>query len=145
MIPITVPVRGSDGPSRSQVSAGAQAARWSTGRSGAILTSVPLPVFSPMLMSVGSPARDRGSWIFEAKWDGWRALAYIDQGLKVRTRSGRQVSDSLPELAGLVDALGARPAILDGELIACQDGAVDSRSRRAWRRSRPTRRASSPR
>jgi bifunctional non-homologous end joining protein LigD len=35
------------------------------------------------------------------------------------------VSESLPELAGLVDALGGRPAILDGELVACPDGKVD--------------------
>jgi hypothetical protein len=33
------------------------------------------------------------------------AMVYVDGGLKVRARSGRQVSDSLPELAGLVDAL----------------------------------------
>jgi hypothetical protein len=34
--------------------------------------------------------------------------------VKVRTRTGREVSDSLPALVGLVD----HPAILDGELIA---------------------------
>jgi bifunctional non-homologous end joining protein LigD len=59
------------------------------------------------------------------KWDGWRALVYLDGGLMVRTRSGRQVSDALPELAGLVDALAGRNAILDGELVACPDGVVD--------------------
>ena len=31
----------------------------------------------------------------------------------------------LPELAGLVDALGGRTVILDGELVACPDGVVD--------------------
>jgi hypothetical protein len=39
----------------------------------------------------------------------------LDDSLKVRTRSGRQVSDSLPELEGLVDGLGGRSAILDDE------------------------------
>jgi bifunctional non-homologous end joining protein LigD len=77
-----------------------------------------------MLASTGVPTRHPEAFAWEAKWDGWRALVYIDQGLKVRTRSGRQVSDSLPELAGMVDALDGRSAILDGELIACQDGAV---------------------
>jgi bifunctional non-homologous end joining protein LigD len=78
-------------------------------------------------MSVGAPARNPEQWCTEVKLDGWRALVYVDGGggLKVRTRSGRQVSESLPELAGLVDALGGRPAILDGELIACVYGAVD--------------------
>ena len=46
-----------------------------------------------------------GQWAWECKWDGWRALLYVDRGMRVRTRTGRQVSDSLPELAGLVDAL----------------------------------------
>jgi bifunctional non-homologous end joining protein LigD len=78
-----------------------------------------------MLMSVGTPGRSPERWCSEVKFDGWRALVYIEPGLKVRTPSGRQVSDSLPELAGLVDALGGRPAILDGELIARVDGAVD--------------------
>jgi bifunctional non-homologous end joining protein LigD len=78
-----------------------------------------------MLASPGEPVRHPDAFLHEAKWDGWRALVYIDGGLKVRTRSGRQVSNSLPELDGLVDALGGRSAILDGELIACQDGAVD--------------------
>jgi bifunctional non-homologous end joining protein LigD len=78
-----------------------------------------------MLASVGEPARHPEQWCFESKWDGWRAMVYIDDGMRVRTRSGRQVSDSLPEIAGLVDALGGRSAILDGELIAFVDGKVD--------------------
>jgi bifunctional non-homologous end joining protein LigD len=62
---------------------------------------------------------------YEVKLDGWRALVYVDGGLKVRTRSGRQVSDSLPELEGLVDAMCGRAAILDGELVASDDGNIN--------------------
>jgi bifunctional non-homologous end joining protein LigD len=65
---------------------------------------------------------------FEAKWDGWRALVYVDGALRVRTRTGRQVSDSLPELAGLVEALYGHGVILDGELVACPNGRMDSYS-----------------
>jgi bifunctional non-homologous end joining protein LigD len=61
----------------------------------------------------------------ECKWDGWRALVYIDGEVRVRTRTGRQVADSLPELTGLVDAVDGHRVILDGELVACRDGAVD--------------------
>jgi ATP-dependent DNA ligase len=61
-----------------------------------------------MLATTGQPARNQAMFSWEVKWGGWRALAYIDSGLKVRTRSCRQVSDSLPELARLVDALDAR-------------------------------------
>ena len=73
--------------------------------------------------------RDPAAWSWEAKWDGWRALVYMDErGLRVRTRPGRNVSASLPELSGLVDALGARSAILDGELVACPDSVPDFHS-----------------
>jgi bifunctional non-homologous end joining protein LigD len=78
-----------------------------------------------MLTSVGEPLRDLDRWSWEVKWDGWRALVFVDGALKVRTRSGRQVSDSLPELEGLVDVLGGRPAVLDGELVAAPDGKLD--------------------
>jgi bifunctional non-homologous end joining protein LigD len=78
-----------------------------------------------MLATTGAPVHDPEAWSFEVKWDGWRALVYIDRALRVRTRSGRQVSDSLPELAGLVEALHGHSVILDGELVACRDGRVD--------------------
>jgi HNH endonuclease len=50
---------------------------------------------------------------------------YVDDGLRVRTHTGREVSDSLPELTGLVDALATHRVILDGELVVCPDGVVD--------------------
>jgi hypothetical protein len=53
------------------------------------------------------------------KWH-WRARVYVDGGLRVRTRLGREVSVLLPELAGLVDALDGRSASLDGELVGRQ-------------------------
>ena len=76
-----------------------------TARVSSRLHWVTLPLLRPMLATTGARDRDLAGWCTEAKWDGWRALVYIDGGLKVRTRSGRQVSDSLPELVGLVDAL----------------------------------------
>ena len=42
--------------------------------------------------------------------DGWWAVVYIDRGLRVRTLTGREVSDSLSELTGLVDALDGHAA-----------------------------------
>jgi bifunctional non-homologous end joining protein LigD len=70
-----------------------------------------------MLAMTGRPEVDSSRWSVEVKWDAWRALVYIDEGLKVRTRTSRQVSDSLPELAGLVNAVDGHRVILDGELV----------------------------
>jgi bifunctional non-homologous end joining protein LigD len=78
-----------------------------------------------MLATTGAAPGNLASWWWELKWDGWRALVYVDGGFKVRTRPGREVSGSLPELVGLVNALDGRTAILDGELVACSDGRPD--------------------
>ena len=62
---------------------------------------MPLPVLQPMLMTTGEPGGNQDCWSWEVKWDGWRAMVYVDGGLRVRTRTGRQVADSLPELRGV--------------------------------------------
>jgi bifunctional non-homologous end joining protein LigD len=76
----------------------------------------------PMLATAGKlPARDAG-WAYEMKWDGIRALAFIDGGaLRLRSRTGRDISLVYPELAGLADAIGAGQAVLDGEVVAFGD------------------------
>lgn len=67
-----------------------------------------------MLVSSGRLPRDP---IFEVKWDGFRLCVGLDeQGIRIATRSGRLVQDSLPELALLAES-GYR-MVLDGELVA---------------------------
>ncbi len=83
-----------------------------------------MPQIPPMLAATGAAPRGP-RWSFEVKWDGWRALVYVDGGLTVRTRSGRNVTVGVPELAGLAEQLAGRQAILDGELVVCRNGAVD--------------------
>src|SRR5215469_10561659 len=85
----------------------------------------PLPLLRPMLATTGQPGGNQDAWSYEVKWDGWRAMVYVDGAVRVRTRTGRQVSESLPELGGLVDSLDGHSVILDGELVACRDGRVD--------------------
>lgn len=62
------------------------------------------------------PADDRG-WVYEMKWDGLRAIATISGGtLTLTSRTGRDVTASYPDLAGLAGA--ASDVILDGEIVA---------------------------
>ncbi len=80
------------------------------------MVTVPVPTFRPMLASnVTGRAATSGEWRFEPKLDGWRALVTVDDKVTVRTRTGRDVTESLPELAGLADALTGRTAALDDE------------------------------
>jgi bifunctional non-homologous end joining protein LigD len=80
----------------------------------------PLPErIQPMLATAGAlPAKDEG-WAYEVKWDGVRAVAYIDGGrVRALTRNDKDLTVSFPELRAVGELLGARPAVLDGELVA---------------------------
>ena len=57
------------------------------------------------------------NWLFEIKWDGVRALAWIEDGkLTLQARSGSDITSHYPELGGLPGAISARQAIIDGEI-----------------------------
>jgi bifunctional non-homologous end joining protein LigD len=81
-----------------------------------ILPTVPVPLVEPMLATNRAPNTGY-RWAVEPKLDGWRALVYVDGGVRVRTRRGRDVTASLPELAGLAEQV-PDGTILDGELVA---------------------------
>jgi len=78
------------------------------------------PLYQPMLAATGSRLRalDRADWRFEPKLDGWCALAYLDGNLTIRTRAGRDITHTLPELQALPSKLVRRAVVLDGELVA---------------------------
>jgi bifunctional non-homologous end joining protein LigD len=61
-------------------------------------------------------------WLFEIKWDGERALAFIRDGeVELRARSARNISAEYPELKGLPKRVNARKAILDGEIVVLDE------------------------
>jgi bifunctional non-homologous end joining protein LigD len=85
---------------------------------GAQKSAVPARL-EPMLTSIGEGAFSDPNWLFEIKWDGVRALAWIRDGeLTLRARHGADITKRYPELAALPEALTAREAILDGEIVA---------------------------
>ncbi|MFI9648197.1 ATP-dependent DNA ligase [Streptomyces sp. NPDC052040] len=81
-----------------------------------------LPLIAPMLATTGvlPPARQDEQWAYETKQDGQRAVVYLpgDGSLELRARSGEVITDAYPELRPLGGALGATPAVLDGEVVA---------------------------
>ena len=63
----------------------------------------------PMLARTGELPRDEGEWAYEIKWDGVRAIAYVDGGrLRLESRNGNDITPRYPELRGL--GRGARLA-----------------------------------
>jgi len=77
----------------------------------------------PMLAAIGSfPHHEAGAWAVEMKWDGVRALAFIEAGrLTLRSRTGKDITATYPELGGLGNAIGHRQALIDGEIVAFND------------------------
>jgi len=80
----------------------------------------PMPEqLEPMLARTGTLPPDDGRWAFEIKWDGVRAIAFVQGGrLVLRARSGRDVTARYPELRPLAAALAGREVVLDGEIVA---------------------------
>jgi bifunctional non-homologous end joining protein LigD len=76
----------------------------------------------PMLATLVEKPFSDPDWLFEIKWDGVRALAWIVDGtLKLRSRNALDVTKQYPELANLPQMLAARNAILDGEIVALDE------------------------
>jgi bifunctional non-homologous end joining protein LigD len=73
---------------------------------------------APMLATLAEKPFSHPDWVFEIKWDGIRALAWIDDGrLELHSRTGRTITTQYPELATLPERVKARQAILDGEIV----------------------------
>ncbi len=83
---------------------------------------------APMLTTHGSVARLKsGQWAFEGKWDGYRLLVDADHGnVRLRSRSGRDLTKEYPQLASLAADLADHHVVLDGEVVALDSSGVPS-------------------
>jgi DNA ligase D-like protein (predicted ligase)/DNA ligase D-like protein (predicted polymerase)/DNA ligase D-like protein (predicted 3'-phosphoesterase) len=83
---------------------------------------------APMLATHGSVAKlTAPQWAFEAKWDGYRLLVEADHGeVRLRSRSGRDITKEFPQLDSLAADLGDHQAVLDGEVVALDASGVPS-------------------
>jgi bifunctional non-homologous end joining protein LigD len=83
----------------------------------------PMPAsIHPMLAESVNDPFDGAEWLFEIKWDGYRAIAFIEGG-KVRlvSRNQNELTARYPELHDLARFVKAKTAILDGEVVALDD------------------------
>jgi bifunctional non-homologous end joining protein LigD len=82
--------------------------------------SADLPTIAPMLAQIGKGDPPSGpEWLYEIKWDGVRAICYIQNGrLRMLTRNNNAMERQYPELSILPHHIKASTAILDGEIAA---------------------------
>jgi bifunctional non-homologous end joining protein LigD len=71
-----------------------------------------------------SEAED-GNWAYEIKWDGYRAIAFVEDGaVRFQSTNLLDFTARWPEMATLPTAVHAKRAVLDGEMVAlAPDGA----------------------
>jgi bifunctional non-homologous end joining protein LigD len=77
----------------------------------------------PMLAKPGGkiPTPQSG-WSFEVKWDGVRAIAYVQPGrLRLESRNLNEITEAYPEIRGILKQTGMREAVFDGEIVAFDD------------------------
>jgi bifunctional non-homologous end joining protein LigD len=88
---------------------------------GAVKRPMPTTIH-PMLATPVDQPFDGADWLFEIKWDGYRAIAFIENG-KVRlvSRNQTDLTPRFPELKDLPQSVKAKNAILDGEVVALDE------------------------
>ena len=75
----------------------------------------------PMLATlVDEPVGDKG-WIYELKWDGFRALAYLNNGeIEIRSRNNKSFNEKFYPIYSALKAWKIN-AVFDGEIVAVDD------------------------
>lgn len=83
--------------------------------------AMPQSIYPMLAESIPDPF-DSPEWLFEIKWDGYRAVAFIENG-KVRlvSRNQNDLTARYPELKDMATFVKAENAILDGEVVAIDE------------------------
>jgi bifunctional non-homologous end joining protein LigD len=79
-------------------------------------------LYKPMLAKETNKAFNDKDWLFEVKWDGFRAIAYVNNELSLRSRNNKELKFDFPELEELIQL--THDVVLDGEIIMLNKGKV---------------------
>ncbi len=75
-----------------------------------------------MLATAVEKPFDGPDWFFEIKWDGYRAVVFLEDGeVRLVSRTQNDLTAQFPELKELAASIKAKTAVLDGEVVALDD------------------------
>lgn len=84
------------------------------------------PPILPMLAKRVSEIPTTGNYIFEPKWDGFRALIFRDHDeVVIQSRDEKSLNRYFPELIEPIKQQLPKRCVLDGEVVLSRDGALD--------------------
>src|SRR5690348_4562895 len=88
---------------------------------GAVKRAMPTAV-TPMLASLCDKPFDNPDWLFEIKWDGYRAVTFVESGdVRLVSRNHNDLTARFSELRNLSNFVNAKSAILDGEVVVLDE------------------------
>src|SRR6266852_1740051 len=88
---------------------------------GAVKSPMPHAV-APMLATIASKPPTGDQWLYEVKWDGVRALCFVENSqLCIYTRNQKRCDQQYPELSVLPRFLKGSTAVLDAEIAVVDD------------------------
>ncbi|OQP56990.1 DNA ligase [Niastella vici] len=90
----------------------------------------------PMLATLTDDAFDDKDWIFEIKYDGYRAVAYInDNDVTIMSRKNLSFNKKFPPVVEALQELGLE-AVLDGEIVALnEEGKSEFQLLQQWQKT----------
>ncbi|MCX6629315.1 MAG: DNA ligase D [Candidatus Solibacter sp.] len=103
--------------SRSETASAKRSATYDLAKlKGAQLAEMPAAI-EPMKAMLADRVPRGEDWLFEVKWDGVRAVAFLDnEEVRLQSRSGLRCERQYPELAVMPHHIAASQAVIDGEI-----------------------------
>jgi ATP-dependent DNA ligase len=84
------------------------------------------PPVEPMLAKASDTLPDGDGWLFEPKWDGFRAIVFrAGDDVYTQSRDLKPLDRYFPELAAPLRAALPERCVVDGEVVIARDGALD--------------------
>lgn len=88
---------------------------------GAVRAAMPASV-TPMKGTLATSLPRGAGWLYEIKWDGVRAICFIENGaVRMTSRKGNSCERQYPELSVTPHFIDAQTAVLDAEICALDD------------------------
>ncbi|HEX4083541.1 MAG TPA: non-homologous end-joining DNA ligase [Chthoniobacteraceae bacterium] len=94
-------------------------ADWNSKGNGRNNRAEKLEFIPPMKATLAEKPPAQPGWLYELKFDGYRALAFNDG--RIYSSNGKDAARRFPEIAAAVAALPVKSAALDGEIVALDE------------------------
>ncbi|MHB1456463.1 MAG: DNA ligase D [Armatimonadota bacterium] len=91
--------------------------------SSAVVESDPMPqIISPMLATLVEKPFSSPDWLFEIKWDGYRAISFIEKdSFRFVSRRNMDIAGKFPQSESIPGLIDAELAIIDGEIVVVDE------------------------